>query len=119
MRTPFNMEGNTNFIEPSVERAEAYGKTSLELLKLAALDKTAGMSSVFVSRSIAILLFSMFTVIFNIGISFWLGDLLGKLHYGFFCVAAFYAIAGIIVWFVMHDRISKYFSNAIISQVLR
>jgi hypothetical protein len=113
------MEEKLNFIEPLVERAEAYGKTSLELLKLTALDKTAEITSVFVSRSVAILLFSMFTVIVNIGISFWLGDLLGKTHYGFFCVAAFYAVAGSVIWFFMHDRIKKYISNSIISQVLR
>jgi hypothetical protein len=112
------MEDKTNFIDPLIEKAEVYGKTSFELLKLKALDKTADVVSTFVSRSSAILLLSMFTVIVNIGIALWLGDILGKAHYGFFCVAGFYAITGSITWFLMHDRIKRSISNSIISQVL-
>jgi len=112
------MENKITFIEPLFEKAEAYGKTSYELIKLKAVDKTAEVVSTLVSRGAAILVLSMFIVIVNIGIALWLGDLFGKSYYGFFCVAGFYAIIGGVLYFFLHNRIKKNVSNSIISQML-
>ena len=112
------MEDKNNFIEPLLERAESYGKTSYELLKLKAVDKTADLTSTIISRGAAVLMLYMFIVIVNIGIALWLGDLLGKSYYGFFCVAGFYAIIGGVLFFFMHDSIKKRVSNSLISQML-
>lgn len=112
------MENNAPFFEPLFKRAEEYGKTSYELFKLKTVDKTVGIASTFVSRTIAVLFFSMFILIANIGVSLWLGDLLGKLYYGFFCVAGFYVIIGAVLYFFMHNWIKKCVSNSIISQIL-
>lgn len=112
------MEDKINFIEPLFERAEEYGKTSFELFKLKALDKTANIVSTFVSRTAVVLFLSMSSIIANIGLSLWLGDLLGKLYYGFFCIAAFYGIIGGVLYFFMHKWIKKRISNSIILQLL-
>ncbi|MCW3103833.1 MAG: hypothetical protein JWO09_2273 [Bacteroidetes bacterium] len=112
------MEDPIKFIEPLVERAEAYGRTSYELLKLKTVDRTASLTSSLASRGLAILFLSMFTVVANIGIALWLGELLGKTYLGFFCVSAFYGIVGGILYFFMHKRIKNYISNSIISQLL-
>ncbi len=112
------MEDKLNHIEPLFERAEEFGKTSLELIKLKAMDKTAEIVSTSVSRGAVILFFSMFTVIVNIGIALWLGDILGKSYYGFFCVAGFYGVIGSVLYFFMHDWIKKRVSNSLISQML-
>ena len=111
------METKANFIEPLFERVEEYGKTSYELLKLKAVDKTAEIASTLISRAAVILVLSMFIIIVTIGIALWLGDLLGKMHYGFFCVAGFYAILGLII-FLTHNRIKESISNSIVSQCL-
>lgn len=113
------MEDKSNFIEPLIERAEEYGKTSLELLKLKALAKTADIVSTFISRGAVVLFLTIFTVLANIGVALWLGDVLGKMHYGFFCVAGFYGIIGGILYFFMHDKIKKSISDSIISQALK
>jgi hypothetical protein len=112
------MEDKIIFIEPLFERTEEYGKTSYELFKLKALDKTAGVLSTFISRGAVVLALTMFIVIVSIGIALWLGDLLGKSYYGFFCVAGFYAIIGGVLYFFMHNKIKKRISNSIISQIL-
>ena len=44
------MEDKIDYIEPLLQRAEQYGRTSIELFKLKALDKAAGVVSAFVSR---------------------------------------------------------------------
>jgi hypothetical protein len=111
-------EDKIRFMEPLFARAEEFGKTSLELIKLKTLDKTAGVASTLISRGAAILVFSMFTVIINIGIALWLGDLLGKSYYGFFCVALFYGIMGIVLYFFTHAWLKKNISESIITQIL-
>ncbi|MES2592837.1 MAG: hypothetical protein V4608_13220 [Bacteroidota bacterium] len=112
------MEDKINFIEPLVERAEEYGKTSLELLKLKAADKTAELTSTFISRGAVVLVLSIFIVFANIGLALWLGDLLGKSYYGFMCIAGFYGIIGAVLYFFMHNWIKKRVSDSIILQLL-
>ena len=109
---------STNF-EPLIERAEQYAKTSIELIKLKSYEKTADVTSGLISRGAALLVISIFVVLVNIGLSLWLGDILGKTYLGFFCVAGFYAILGCILYFVLHERIKKRISNSLITQLFR
>lgn len=111
------MENETTFLEPLFEKAEAYGKTSYELFKLKTTEKTVNVLSVFFSRSISILAIYTFIIFVSIGISLWLGDLLGKLYYGFLCVAAFYGITACILFFFMHDQIKKWTGNLLVKQM--
>lgn len=112
------MEDKLIFIEPLFERAEEFGKTSYELIKLKTLHKTTKVLSTFVSRGLVILILSMFVTILTIGVALWLGDLLGKPYYGFFCVAGFYGIAGVVLYFFLQNQIKKCVSNSIISLML-
>jgi hypothetical protein len=110
------METKTSLIEPLLEKAEAYGKTSFELLKLKALNKTADVSSTLLSRSLFVLVVSFFAFSINIAIALWLGDLLGKAYYGFLIVSALYAIAGIILY-MAHPSIKSRVNNTIIKKL--
>ncbi|MBL7882741.1 MAG: hypothetical protein JNL69_01630 [Bacteroidia bacterium] len=112
------MEIKMNFIAPLFERAEEYGKTSYELFKLKAIDKIAEMVSTIVSRVYFMIALAMFATTLNIGISIWLGEMLGKVYYGFFCVAGFYSIIGIVLFFFLHRPIKNKVSNRIISQMI-
>lgn len=113
-----NMENKISILESLFERVKSYTEISLELYKLKTLDKSKNVISTLVSRGIVVILFSVFIVTLNIGIALWLGDLLGKAYYGFFCIAGFYGIIGTIVYFLMHNYIKKRVSNSIITQVL-
>jgi hypothetical protein len=111
------METKISLVEPLLERAEQYGKTYFELLKLKTLDKTADISSGLISRLFLAAVFSLFAIILNIALALWLGDLLGKNYYGFFIVAGFYAIAGTVLFFI-HPFIKARVNNSIITQIL-
>ncbi len=111
-------ENKIMFMEPLFVRAEEFGKTSLELIKLKAVDKTADVASTLISRGAVVLTLSMFTIIVNVGIALWLGDILGKSYYGFFCVAAFYCVLGVILYFFAHNWIKRSISGSIITQML-
>ncbi len=110
------METKINIIDPLLGRAEAYSKTSFELLTLKTLDKTADVSSTLASRSLFALIFSFFAFTINIAVALWLGDLLGKSYYGFLIVAACYALAAIILLFI-HPFIKSRVNNTIIKQL--
>ena len=113
------MEENVNLIEELLERVTEYGKTSYELIKLKALDKTSDVVSSFIPQSIVFVIIAVFMIFFNLGLAFWLGDILGKTYYGFFIIAAFYAITGIVIHFFMHKWIKRAVCNFIIKLLLK
>jgi hypothetical protein len=112
------MEDNAKLIDSLLKNVVKYGKTSFELVKLKALDKTTEVVSRAIPYSIAFILVALFLLFFNLGLAFWLGGILGEIYYGFFSVAAFYAIAAIIVHFFMRKRIKVLIHNFLIKQVL-
>jgi hypothetical protein len=110
------MEAIENLIEPLLERAENYSKTSIELLKLISLDKTAEAASTLISRSLLVIVISLFAITLDIAVGFWLGDWLGKNYYGFLIVASLNGIIGIILYF-LHPLIKARVKNSIIKQL--
>ena len=112
-----HMEEKIHFIDPLLEKVEEYGKTSYELFKLKALDKTVGITSTFISDGIVGFFLFMLLIITTIGVALMLGDWLGKAYYGFFCVAGFYGIMAGIVHFYK-SWVKKCVSDSIVSHIL-
>ncbi len=108
-----------DLIESLFERVEVYGKTTYELSKLKLLKTATVVVPSLITKIIVILMILMFTVFFTIGIALYLGELLGKLYYGLFIIAAFYLIVGIVFHFFLHNWIKKPISNLIIKQALQ
>ena len=113
------MEDNTKSVESLLESAVDYGKTSYELAKLKTLEKTSDVASSLIPHSIVFVLFASFMLFANFGLAFWLGEILGNNYYGFFVVAAFYVITGLVLHFFFHKRIKNLIWNYIIKQVLK
>jgi hypothetical protein len=113
------MEENANLLETLLERASEYGKTSIELTRLKALDKTTEIVSSIIPLSVVILLVASSLLFLNLGLAFWLGEVLGKIYYGFFIVAAFYVLAGIFIHFFLHKWIKRLVGDYFIKRVLK
>ena len=113
------MEENANLLELLLERATDYGKTSVELVKLKAIDKTTDLVSSIIPLSVFILLISAFLLFLNLGIAFWLGEILGKVFYGFFIVAAFYIIMGLIIRVFLNKWIKRLVGDYFIKRILK
>lgn len=113
------MEDNSKLLDSLLETASDYGKTSLELVKLKTIDKTSDVVSSLIPHSVVFILIASFLFFLNLGIALWLGDILGKAFYGFFVVAAFYFLAGIVIHFFMHKRIKKLVGNYFVKNVLK
>lgn len=112
------MENQHGVVEALVEKAEAFGQTSFELYKLKAIDKSSDVVSTLVARIAVIIVTLLFITVLNIGVSLWLGERLGKFYYGFFVVAAFYAVAGFVLFLFRNRWIKNPVSNSIIRDAL-
>lgn len=113
------MTENTTPIATLFERAEDYSKTTLTLLKLNAIDKSADVASSLVSRLVVIMTVAFSVLIISIGAALWLGKLIGEHFYGFYIIGGFYALLSIL-FKVFGDQWIKYpVSNSIIKQMLK
>ncbi|MFM2049231.1 MAG: hypothetical protein RI955_1779 [Bacteroidota bacterium] len=111
------MQATEKIIQPLLTKVEAYGKTSCELLKLQALDKSANMASTAISRLLFAGIFLLFIILLNVAIALLLGDVLGKNYYGFFIVAAGNAFIALCLFF-FHPLIKSKANNFIIFKAL-
>jgi hypothetical protein len=113
------MDNQEFFFEPLVKKAREYGKTSFELYKLKAIEKTSDVVSTMVSRMLAFMALGLFILMLSFGAAFWLGEVLGKIYYGFLCVGAFYGVVGLVFYFFLHNWMKERTSDAIITRVLK
>ena len=113
------MTENTTPIATLFERAEDYGKTTLNLLKLNAIDKSADVVSSLVSRLAVIMTVVFSVLIISIGLALWLGKLLGETSYGFFIVGGFYSLLALFLKVFSHQWLKNPVSNSIIKQMLK
>lgn len=113
------MEDNTKLIEELFEKAVDFGKTSYDLARLKALDKSSDVASSLVPYSIAFVLLASFMLFVNFGIAFWLGKILGNTYLGFFVIAGFYMVSGLVFHFFFHKSVKNRVWSYIIKQVLK
>lgn len=112
------MDNIATNIEMLYEKAENYTKTSIDLVKLKAIDKTSEIiSSLAVVISVAFIV-AIFTLFLNIGIALWIGDELNNMALGFFIVSAFYLIVGIIIFINRNSFIKVPIDNLIVGKLL-
>ncbi len=106
-------------IETLYEKGGQYAKTAIQLTKLKSLETTTVVATAVVSRLSVIVMMSLFALVLNIGIALYLGEALGKIYYGFFIVAAFYFISGMVLHLFLKKWIQKPLSDFIIKEVLQ
>jgi len=113
------MEENQNLFESLLGKTTEYIKSSIVLVKLKAIDKTADIVSTIIPNAIVCILIGVFILFLNLGIALWLGELLGSSFYGFFVVAGFYGITGAIVHFFFRKRIKKNIANNVVQHLIK
>lgn len=101
------------------ERAEDYTKTTLELIKLKMIDSSADFISSVLARLVIAVLLVLTLIVLNIGVGFWLGDMLGKVYYGFFALAGFYVLLCILFYAFRKALLKIPISNALIRHLLK
>lgn len=113
------MEDKTLLIESLIEKTQQYGKTSIELLKLKAVDKSTDAISSIVSIWAVVIPTVFSFILLSVGVAIWIGDLLGKMYYGFFIVAAFYVFVAVVAFLCRNSYIKTPLKNFIVRQFLK
>ena len=113
------MENKTSTLELLLEKIEAYGKTTVELYKCHAASTTADVVSNVVSKLILCITILIFLFMVNIGAALWIGKLLNETYYGFFAVALFYLVLGIVLYLLRNELIKTPVSNRIIKSFMK
>ena len=111
------MEMPPSLLESLFERVEAYGKTTLELSKYKVIETMSVVITLLTSRFIVFIVMVLFVSFLSFGMALYLGDLLEKPYFGFFIVAAFYLVLGVILFFSLHKWIKEPISDLLISQL--
>jgi hypothetical protein len=110
---------NTTKIEKLIEKAEAYGKTSFELCKYNTMYKSADIISSFITKTIITLVLVLFSLLLNVGLSLWIGELLGETYYGFFICAALYLFLALLFYVFRYNWIKRPINNFIINRLIK
>ena len=100
------MDNQPNAIGSFIESAGAYIETRVELLKLQAVSKSSSVVSSLVSTIIIAVLIVFGLSILNIGLSIYIGTLLGAIWLGFIVVGGFYILLAIL-FIALKDRLIK------------
>jgi hypothetical protein len=94
-------------IESLFEKAEDYSKTSIELLKLNAIDKTADMLSSVITRLTLFAVTTLFIFVITIGVALLVGELLGKTYLGFFVMGGIHVTIALLIYTFRREWIEK------------
>jgi len=113
------MEEKTNLLGSLIDIATDYGETSIELVKLKALDKISDIVSSLIPLAIDVMFILSFLLFLNLGIAFWLGDIFGKTAYGFLAVAGFYIFIAIFVRLFLYKWIKRSVGDWLVKRLLK
>ena len=112
------MEDKPNSIESLIEKIKSYVETTVDLLKLKAIDKSLSFVSVLIAWLVVLMAAGFFIILLNIGLAFLIGELLGKVYYGFFIMAIINAVAGLIILRNKRKWIKDPLINKMVKEVL-
>ena len=112
------MEEQTNSLESLFTKTTDYLETKIELLKFKAVDKASDVTSSVISRLVIGLIVALVLLFINIGLAIWIGDLLGKMYYGFFLLGGFYLLVAIILYASRRAFIKRPLNDRLVRKML-
>ena len=113
------MENIATSIRKLYNKAEQYSKTSLELIKLNAIDKSSDViSSLAVVVSLAFIV-AVFTLFINIGLALLIGKAVRDYAIGFFIMSGFYVFIGFFLYVYRKKLIKTPIDNIVLGKLMK
>ncbi|MEO9258388.1 MAG: hypothetical protein ABI207_08400 [Crocinitomicaceae bacterium] len=112
------MKSTIDQMEDLVGKVKSYTLTNVEIVKLKSIEILIDLTNSLIVKFTFFLMLLLFLLFVNIGLALYLGEILGKVYYGFFIVSGFYLLVGAICYFFMLKWIKKPVSEAIIRKIL-
>ena len=105
-------------MEAILQKAGEYLETRIELIRLQTVNKSSDLLSHILTQFILITLLILFFLMVNIGLALWVGDVLGKLYYGFFIVAGLDGVVGLIFFLLRKSWLKEPINNLMVRKLL-
>jgi hypothetical protein len=102
-----------------ISKTENFTKTSIDLLKLNMVEKTADVVSSVTSKLVILLIVAMFIFLLNIGLSLWISEILQSSYLGFLIVSGFYLIISVVSYLYQHKWLKNPISDRIVTKLLK
>ena len=102
-----------------VENIGDYIETKVELMKLKAISKSSEVVSSIASIIVVFIVLLFAISLLNIGLSIWIGTMLGEVAYGFFAVGGFYLLVAILLISFKSKWLKAPVANIIIKSILK
>jgi hypothetical protein len=112
------MENDPTVVEEIFYKLKDYGETSLDLLKLKAINKVSGFTSNLIVSIVLISLLFLVLMCISVGFALLIGVWLGNAYWGFFIIAAFYIIIGLALFAGRKKTLKEPISNMIIKELI-
>ena len=113
------MKEKVTMLKDLMDRAEQFAKTNIQLYRLKAIDKVTEVFSSVAAGVVILIIVTFLCIILSIGASIWLGEVLGKMYYGFFAVAGFYAVLAIMCVLLKKKVLEVLFNNFIVNLIFK
>ncbi|HRN73497.1 MAG TPA: phage holin family protein [Ginsengibacter sp.] len=113
-----DQETESTPIEDLYQSVRDYTETQVELLKLKSVQKSAQLFSAGIVALILSILGLLVLILISIGLSFYLGKVLGSYHLGFFLTGAIYVILALIIFVFRKKLLQSSLSNWLIGLLL-
>lgn len=110
------MRNTAEHIEALYKKMKDYTETSVKLYKLQAIDVMGDIISDVVIRVVFIFVIAMFLFFFNIGLGFYLGEMLGSYYLSFLSISLFYLLIGVLAFLLRYPLIKNPINDLIISK---
>ncbi len=110
-----HIETPADHFEQLFSRGKDYVETRIDLMKLQAIEKSSDIASSVISRLVAGVIFFLFFILFNIGLGLLIGDWVDETWLGFFILAAFYLLAGVVI----HATRDKMIKEPVTTKLIR
>lgn len=113
------MDTQKQLIESLVDHTEELAATSIELMKLKAVDTSIQVASGLMSGIIIGLLSSVCVLFLSLGLAFWIGKMMDELYLGFVIVAGGYSVLTIIGFYFLPKRLERVIGRMIIQKAFQ
>ena len=112
------MKDKVILVEMLLEKLEEFGKTNLKLYKLRAIDRSTDIVAAVATKLVVFTFITLFLLMVTIGFALYLGDVLGKMYYGFFAVAGIYVVI-CLLFIAVKKPLEEFFNNYLIRQIFK
>ncbi|MFM9985951.1 MAG: phage holin family protein [Flavobacteriales bacterium] len=106
-------------IESLVAHAEELATTTVELMKLKAVDTSIKVTSGLLTGMIIGILSAICVLFLSIAGAMWIGEALGKMYLGFIIVAGFYVLLTIVGIYFLPKKLERTIGQLIIQKAFQ